>query len=118
MYDFRKKNRAFVRTDATTPALRTRDGFCTVTHPVFIRGSHLRRGGSDTGASRPPLQEVEERAAESSRAGNRLEGGKVQARANIGAVLSGNVLSSGAGLPGSHRGREVPTLLSGAERVR
>jgi hypothetical protein len=39
----------------------------------------VREGGSDTGASLPPLQEVEERAGgtvESSRAGSRLEAGR------------------------------------------
>jgi hypothetical protein len=55
---------------------------------------------------------------EGSRAGNRLESRKVQARANIGAVFPGDVWSSGDGLPGGHGGREVPMPLSRVEQSR
>jgi hypothetical protein len=46
----------------------------------------VREGGPDEGTPLSPLQGVEKRAAEiaeSSRAGNRLERGKMQARAGI-----------------------------------
>jgi len=55
---------------------------------------------------------------EGSRAGNRLESRKVQARANIGAVFPGDVWSSGDGLPSGHGGREVPMPLSRVEQSR
>ena len=45
----------------------------------------VRKDGPDAGAPLPPLQEVEERAA------GIVESRKVQTRANIGAVFTGNV---------------------------
>jgi len=59
---------------------------------MISAGGAERRPGAR--ASLPPLQEVAERAAvavESSRERNRLESGKMQAHANIGAVFPGDV---------------------------
>jgi hypothetical protein len=71
---------------------------------TVIRRSLLvvRKDGPNSGTSLPPLQEMEERAArttESSPAGDRLESGKVQASANIGAILPKDARSSGDRLP-------------------
>jgi len=77
-----------------------------------------KRNTIDAGASLPPLQPVErlvESALEGGGKGHWMESGQMPACANL--CFHGKMRSSGDGLPGSYRRREVPAKTSGGARA-